>query len=174
MNSQLVEIYLDAENDVRNNNYTEAFKKYDSILFDEPGNAATHNSLGWIYKTQMDNYSKAENHYLAAIKSEPDYPYAYTNYCILLMDQERFTDLEKLIQKALKIPTTDKAQLYYRLALANEIQLKFEEAISFYEKAILFSLSDEKIKSFREDITRIEEKKQIAKKLSNWLGKLKL
>jgi len=174
MNSQLVEIYLDAENDVRNNNYTEAFKKYDSILFDEPGNAATHNSLGWIYKTQMDNYAKAENHYLAAIKSEPDYPYAYANYCILLMDQERFADLEKLIQKALKIPTTDKAQLYYRLALANEMQLKFEEAISFYEKAILFSLNDEKIKSYMEDIARIEEKKQIAKKQSNWLGKLKL
>jgi len=90
------------------------------------------------------------------------------------MDQERFADLEKLIQKALKIPTTDKAQLYYRLALANEMQLKFEEAISFYEKAILFSLNDEKIKSYREDIARIEEKKQIAKKQSNWLGKLKL
>jgi hypothetical protein len=74
----LVEIYLDAENDVKNNNFTEAFKKYESILFDEPGNAATHNSLGWIYKTQMDNYEKGENHYLAAIKSQPGYPYAYS------------------------------------------------------------------------------------------------
>ena len=130
MNSQLVEVYLDAENDVKNNNYTEAFKKYESILFDEPGNAATHNSLGWIYKTQMDNYEKAENHYLAAIKSEPHYPYAYINYAILLMDLERFAEMEKLIEKALKIATTDKSTLYCRLALANEMQLKFDEAIA--------------------------------------------
>ncbi len=90
------------------------------------------------------------------------------------MDQERFTDMEKLIQKALKISTTDKSGLYYRLALANEIQVKFEEAILFYENAILFSLNDEKIKSYREDIDRVEEKKQISKKHSNWLLKLKL
>ncbi len=130
MNSQLVEVYLDAENDVKNNNYTEAFKKYESILFDEPGNAATHNSLGWIYKTQMDNYAKAETHYLAAIKSEPDYPYAYINYATLLMDQERFADMEKLISRALTVAATDKSTLYWRLALANEMQLKFDEAIS--------------------------------------------
>lgn len=174
MNSQLVEVYLDAENDVKNNNYTEAFKKYESILFDEPGNAATHNSLGWIYKTQMDNYEKAENHYLAAIKSEPHYPYAYINYAILLMDLERFAEMEKLIEKALKIATTDKSTLYCRLALANEMQLKFDEAIACYEKAILYCLNDDKIKSYRTDIERVEEKKQIAKKYSNWLGKLKL
>ena len=174
MNSQLVEIYLDAENDVKNNNYTEAFKKYESILFDEPGNAATHNSLGWIHKTQMDNYAKAENHYLAAIKSEPNYPYAYINYATLLMDQERYSDLEKLIQKALEIATTDKAMLYHRLGLANEMQLKFDDAVSFYEKSILFSLSDEKIKNYQADIERVEEKKKIAKKYSNWLGRIKV
>jgi tetratricopeptide (TPR) repeat protein len=71
MNSQQVEIYLEAENDVINKNYVEAFRKYESILFDEPGNAATHNSLGWIYKTQMDDYANAENHYKAAINGDP-------------------------------------------------------------------------------------------------------
>ena len=58
--------------------------------------------------------------------------------------------------------------------LANEMQLKFDEAIACYEKAILYCLNDDKIKSYRTDIERVEEKKQIAKKYSNWLGKLKL
>jgi tetratricopeptide (TPR) repeat protein len=173
MNSQSVEVYLEAENDIKNNNYTEAFKKYESILFDEPGNAATHNSLGWIYKTQMDNYAKAENHYLAAIKSEPGYPYAYINYALMLMELERFEEMEALIENALKVSSVEKTTLYYRLALGNEIQLKFDEAISCYEKAILYCLNDEKIKSYRTDIERVEEKKQLAKKYSNWLGKFK-
>ena len=164
MNSQLVEVYLDAENDLKNNNYTEAFKKYENILFDEPGNAATHNSLGWIYKTQMDNYEKAENHYRAAINSEPNYPYAYANYAMLLMDQGRYTEMEKLVKKALKIATTDKSTLYCRLAVANELQLKFDDAIAFYEKAILFTLNDEKIKSYKTDIERVEEKREAIKK----------
>ena len=138
------------------------------------GNAATHNSLGWIYKTQMEDYEKAENHYLAAIHSEPDYPHPYINYSILLMDLERFIDMEKLIEQALKIATTDKSTLYYRLALANEMQLKFDDAISCYEKAILFCMNDDRIKSYRIDIERVDEKKQVAKKYSNWLGKLKL
>jgi tetratricopeptide (TPR) repeat protein len=90
------------------------------------------------------------------------------------MDQERYSDLEKLIQTALEIATTDKAMLYHRLGLANEMQLKFDEAVSFYEKSILFSLSDEKIKNYQVDIERVEEKKKIAKKYSNWLGRIKV
>ena len=35
-------------------------------------------------------------------------------------------------------------------------------------------MNDDKIKSYRIDIERVEEKKQVAKKYSNWLGKLKL
>jgi hypothetical protein len=90
------------------------------------------------------------------------------------MDQERFADMEKLIARALTIATTDKSMLYWRLALANEMQLQFDEAISCYEKAILYCLNDDKIKNYRTDIERIEEKKQLAKKYSNWLGKLKI
>ena len=172
MNSQSVEIYLDAENDVKNNNFLDAFKKYESILYDEPSNAATHNSLGWIYKTQMDNYTKAENHYLAAIKGEPDYPHAYVNYAILLIDMERYSDMKKLIKKAMNVGAIEKAGLYYRLGLANELQLKFEMAISFYEKAILISLNNEKIKSYKEDIERVKEKIELASKYSGWVGKV--
>src|SRR5438105_3203530 len=101
MNAQLVEVYLEAECDIKNNNYIEAFRKYESILFEEPAHAATHNSLGWIYKTQMDDYAKAESHYMAAIKGDPAYPHAYLNYAVLLMELERFNDLDELVERAM-------------------------------------------------------------------------
>lgn len=168
MNSQQVETYLEAEADILNKNYVEAFRKYESILFDEPTNAATHNSLGWIYKTQMDDYKNAENHYQAAIKCEPLHPHAYLNYAVLLMDLERYEDLFRLAKKAMKIESVDKAWLHHRLGLAEELQLKYEEAIMYYEKAILLSLNDDKIKNYKEDIERCIEKKQLAGKYSNW------
>lgn len=161
MNSQQVEIYLEAENDVVNKNYVEAFRKYESILFDEPGNAATHNSLGWIYKTQMDDYVNAENHYKAAINGDPSYPHSYLNYMILLMDLERYKDLQTLAKRASKVEAVDKAWIQHRLGLVEELQLQFEQAISLFEKAILYTLNDEKIKSYKEDIARCEEKREL-------------
>src|SRR6476469_9142746 len=141
MNSQQVEIYLEAENDVVNKNYVEAFRQYESILFDETGNAATHNSLGWIYKTQMDDYVNAENHYKAAINGDLSYPHSYLNYMILLMDLERYKDLQTLAKRASKVEAVDKAWIQHRLGLVEELQLQFDQAISLYEKAILLSLN---------------------------------
>ena len=46
MNTNMEELYLEAEADIKNNNYAEVFKKYESILYDEPDSAPAHNSLG--------------------------------------------------------------------------------------------------------------------------------
>ncbi|GAA4342237.1 tetratricopeptide repeat protein [Flaviaesturariibacter amylovorans] len=134
---------------MKQNNYTEAFRKYESILFEEPTHAATHNSLGWIYKTQLDDFRKAESHFTAAIRSEPHYPHAYLNFAVLLMDLERYDELEALVQKALDVPAIEKSWLYHRLGLARELQLRFDEAVTYYEKAILMTLNDDKIKAYR-------------------------
>lgn len=170
MNQQQVELYLEAENDVANKNYVEAFKKYESILFDEPTNAATHNSLGWLYKTQMDDYANAENHYRAAIAGEPAYPHSYLNYIILLMDLERYDDMDKMTNKASKVKSVDKVWLTHRQGLSMEIQLQYDKAIEYYEKAILLSANDDKIKTYKEDIQRCENKKELASKHSSWIA----
>ena len=47
------ELYLEAEADIKNNNYAEAFKKFESILYEEPDSAPAHNSLGWLYKDSL-------------------------------------------------------------------------------------------------------------------------
>src|SRR5689334_11545940 len=121
MNIHLEEIYLEAEADIRNNNYVEAFKKYESILYEEPTNAPTLNSLGWLYKTQLENYSKAENYYKAAIKANPTYPHPYINYATLLADMERFDELPPLLEKCLKIPMIDKSVVYSKYAFMEEL-----------------------------------------------------
>ena len=93
MNANSEELYLEAEADIKNNNYAEAFKKYESILYEEPDSAPAHNSMGWLYKTQFDDYAKAENHFSTAdatFSSNQNYRktcrptlFAYC-YCLLL------------------------------------------------------------------------------------------
>lgn len=172
MNSQLVEIYLEAENDIKNSNYMEAFRKYESILFEDPANAATHNSLGWIYKSQMDNYEMAEKHYQAAVNSDPSYPHAYLNYAILLMDMERYADLRLLLEEAQDVPAIEKSWIFQRLGFASELQLRFEEAMEYYEKAMMLSLNTDKIKMYREDLERCREKISTILNYPGWTGRL--
>jgi tetratricopeptide (TPR) repeat protein len=173
MNTQLVEIYLDADNDVKNNNYTDAFRKYESILFEEPANAPSHNSLGWLYRTQLEDYKRAETHYKAAINGDPEYPHSYYHYAVLLLDMERYKDLDALLQKMLRLNTIEKAWVYHRQGLVAELKLSYDEAIAFFEKAFLTSLNTEKIKNYQEDIERCHNKKALSEKHIDWMKKLK-
>lgn len=164
MNTSSEELYLEAEADIKNNNYAEAFKKYESILYEEPDSAPAHNSLGWLYKTQFDDYAKAENHFLTAIRCDPFYPHAYFHIGAMFMDMERFDELNLHLEKCLRIRTIDKSWVYGRFALAEELKGSFEKAIYYFEKAILVSQNDDKIKDYRQDIERCEMKTEIAKK----------
>jgi tetratricopeptide (TPR) repeat protein len=171
MNIHLEEIYLEAEADIRNNNFVEAFKKYESILYEEPTNGPTLNSLGWLYKTQLENYSKAESYYKAAIKANPIYPHAHINYATLLADMERFDELLQLLENCLKIATIDKSLVYCRFGFMEELKLKFPEAIKYYERAILSSLYDDKIKDFQQHIDRCNLKLGMGKTIQNRIEK---
>lgn len=165
MNTNTDEIYLEAEADIRNNNYHEAFQKYESILYEEPGYAPAHNSMGWLYKTQFDNYQKAETHFAAAMQSDPLYPHPYFHMAALLIDLERYDELKKHLERCLKIITIDKAWVYYRYGMLDEIKGEYSTAIKNYQTAILYCLNNEKIKDYQADIERCNTKQQIANDL---------
>ena len=55
-----------------------------------------------------------------------------------------------------------------------ELKLNFKDAITNYEKAILMSLSDEKIKESQDHVARCKTKMELGKQHSSWFGKLKL
>ena len=99
MTTKVEQLYLEAESDIRNNNYHEAFEKYETILYEEPGYAPAHNSMGWIYKTQFDNHIKAENHFKAAIQADALYPHPYFHLSSVYFDLDKFDELKKHLQK---------------------------------------------------------------------------
>ncbi len=120
--------------------------------------------MGWLLKNQFDDLEKAENHFMAAMKSNPLYPHPYFHYAVLLTDMERYKDLEKHLEKSLKISTIEKSWVNARFGILNELKQNFTEAILFYEKAILVTLSDEKIKDYKADIERCKMKIELLQK----------
>ena len=161
MNANSEELYLEAEADIKNNNYAEAFKKYESILYEEPDSAPAHNSMGWLYKTQFDDYAKAENHFQTAVKCDPLYPHSYFHIAALFMEMERFDELRSHLDRCLRVRTIDKSWVYGRYALAEEARQNYEKAVFYFEKAIMASQNDEKIKDYRSDIERCQMKTEI-------------
>jgi len=152
------DLYLESDQAIKNGNFLEAKNLLETILSEEPNYSQAHNSLGWLYRTQFDDYETAENHYLAAIRFCPEYPHPYWNYIYLLTDMERFGELDKLLQRCLKVPMLNKSQLHSQFALMHEYQEQYHKAISSYETAIRMSVNDEKIEEYRRSITRCRNK----------------
>jgi tetratricopeptide (TPR) repeat protein len=158
MSSRIEELYLEGENAIKNGNMIEAKQHYEAILLDDPQCYYAHNSLGWIYKSQFDDYVKAENHYKAAIKFGPDYPYSYYNLIYLLTELERFEEAGQLMAKCLRIQVIDKSLIYHRMGILEEFKGNFEAAIDHYKKSIKLCMNDEKIEDLKKNISRCEYK----------------
>ncbi|MFY7965077.1 MAG: tetratricopeptide repeat protein [Chitinophagaceae bacterium] len=163
MTTKVEQLYLEAEADIRNTNYHEAFEKYETILYEEPGFAPAHNSMGWIYKTQFDNYAKAENHFKAAIQADPLYPHPYFHLSTIYFDLDKFDALKSHLEKCLNVTTVEKAWIYYRFGMIEETLANYNEAILLYKKAITNSFNNEKIADYKADIERCNTKIEIGK-----------
>lgn len=161
MSHHLEEIYLTAELECKNGNYTEAFKLYHEILQEDPTSASAHNSLGWMYKTQFDDYLRAETHYRTAIKANPAYPHAYWNLCYLLTDMERYDEAYKLLKLCESVNTLDKSLLKLRLGILEEQKGDFKQAIKRYKEGLLCAMSDERLEELKKLIERCEYKQSI-------------
>jgi len=158
MTTRIEELYLEAEADIRNNNYQEAFQKYETILYDDPTYAPAHNSMGWIYKTQFENHDKAEMHFRTAIKSDPFYPHPYFHLATVMMDMDRFKELEEHLEHCLEVYTIDKSWVHDRFGMMYEMKGEFDKAIKSYENAILTTMNNDKIKEYQGDIDRCKIK----------------
>lgn len=117
--------------------------------------------MGWIYKTQFDNYAKAENHFKAAMQADPLYPHPYFHLASIYFDLDKFDLLKTHLEKCQTIATLEKAWIYYRYGMMHETNNNYEQAITQYEQAILHSFNNEKISDYKSDIERCKTKMEI-------------
>ena len=170
MTTKVEELYLEAEADIRTNNFLEAFQKYENILYDEPGYAPAHNSMGWIYKSQFENHDKAEIHFRAAIKSDPLYPHPYFHLAALLMDMDRYLELEEHLEHCMEVYSIEKSWVFDRFGMMNELHSDFVKAIDYYQQAIISTMNNDKIKEFQSDIERCKVKMSITRNSKPWFS----
>ena len=77
------------------------------------------------------------------------------------MDLERFEELQKLMDKAMKLASLNKSMIMSQLGEMRELQGEFEEAIALYKSAIRRSVKNDQIELLWDSIDRCEEKLHI-------------
>jgi len=150
--------YLQSEIHIQENAYIQAKVLLEEILDEDPLFYQAYNSMGWIYAHSFTDYDRAEQFYLYVLENYPDYHHPYSNYIWLLIEQERYHEAEKVMKDALRIPTINKSDIYYKFGEMYELENKFGEAIQAYKKAIMHSLHQDKIESCNASIDRVETK----------------
>ncbi len=78
-----------------------AISAYQGVIEKDSRNAPAYNGLGNIYRDQK-NYSQAEENYKAAISVNSSYVAAYSNWAIMLMDNNKIDDARRVIAEGLE------------------------------------------------------------------------
>lgn len=125
--------------------------------FPEYGRA--YSVLGFIYTHHIHDFSNAESLFKRGINLSPEYPPSYIGLAEILLLQERYPELIAILNKAIEIPGVQKDKVYELFGRMNELQMKLEEATSYYKKAIHYSFRDEDILLYETAIRRCLKKK---------------
>ena len=101
----------------------------------DPTLVRAHINLIILYG-RTGNFEKAEQHYQAAVRLNPNqFPDAYYNYGVLLLEQGKKEEAEKAFRRALEIDPSY-AAAHNDLGYVLQLQGKWSEAMGEYRKAI--------------------------------------
>jgi tetratricopeptide (TPR) repeat protein len=162
-NYLLDEKFFEADQLIKENRIAEATKMLQEIVEEAPDHGMSHNHLGWIYETKYNDYTRAENHYKAALAMSPGYVAIYYNYAILLSTLGKYDELEQLLDNALKVPGINKATIYNEYGILREAQGRYEDAIAQYQNYIRSLYDNKLIETAQASIARCKMKTDLLK-----------
>src|SRR6266568_3968155 len=113
----------------------DAIAETEKALQLDPKLVLAHVNLIILYG-RTGNLEKAEEHYLAAVRLNPNqFPDAHYDYAVVLMKEGKLDEAERVFRKALEIDPSF-ADAYNNLGYLFERQGKPAEAIAEYKKAV--------------------------------------
>ncbi|HLU84555.1 MAG TPA: tetratricopeptide repeat protein [Vicingaceae bacterium] len=150
-----------ADLDIKDGYIERAYETLNNILKDNPSFGKAHNHLGWMYETKFQNFTKAEEHYKKALELSPEYTAVYYNYAILLSTQQRWDDLNQLLEKSQKVPGINKATILNEYGIMFEAIEEYDKAIGYYKDAARASVDNKTMDKYIESVERCQRKKTL-------------
>ncbi len=122
------------------NNIQPAFTELQKALKLNPHDKETHNALGVIYLTKLEDYAKAIEHFQKALAIDKNYSEAATNLGNTYANMKKFNEAIESYNLALSNPQYMNAakalnnlgMVYYRLSKWDEALSAFKDALKRY------------------------------------------
>ncbi len=160
INNESIEYIINlAQEAVYEGDYNQANRLLYNALYDEPGYARLHYTLGWMYHYYQFNEAKAIRHYELTLYFDASLDYAFRQLVDLLMDKKRYENVHSLLLKAENTDAMDKDFIYETLGNLAEKQGDFNIAIAYYKKALMHSMDNHASKEIKDNIKRTRFKK---------------
>lgn len=128
------------------------------LLARQPEHGRAQAIYGKILMLSLKDYQSAEEAFKVAMRHAAAYPDLYYDFGELLLRMDKGTESVAVLNKALEVPGIDKDKIYGLFGKLYERQAKWEDAIEYYTKAILYSLSDLTVEEYRKDVERVKLK----------------
>lgn len=113
-----------------------ALKLLDRLLYEEPGYARLHYTMGLIFFDYAEDNVRAEKHFRLAIQFDKKFADSYWYLGKLLADDDRLDDALEIYRQGLKAKQAKKAYLFEQVGKAYELKKQFRKAIARYQKAL--------------------------------------
>ncbi len=136
----------------------EALSELQVLLSRNPEHGRAQALYGHILLNHLVDYSAAEEAFRIALRHAPTYPALYYDYGELLLRLDKGTELIAVLNKSLEVPGVEKDKVYRLFGMLYERESKWEDAISYYTKALLYALSDINVAAYRNDVIRVQGK----------------
>jgi len=157
-----IEEYInEANNFISMGEYEQALKVLNKILYEEPGYARLHYTLGCIYYYEADEIKKREQHLKLAIHFDKDYADSYVDLGKLLSKEERLDEAIKVYLKGVKAKQANKTRLLSGAGNAYELKRNYAKAIRHYRKALRHSAELWNCIVLEESIKRCKRKNKV-------------
>ncbi|GEM_PF-289072 len=156
---QIEEYYLEALDQLEYGETVEAKRSFEKIIQENPEYGRAYNYLGWIFHKYFYDFRTADEMYRLAIKYNPEFPLTYLNYICLLVETDKWEHLKYVLDKAIKVPGTQKSVILYHYGRLYEYNENFETALEFYAKGMKATVDEQELGKFEESINRCYSKK---------------
>lgn len=153
--------FLLARTFLREGKVEESLNELNLILARQPEYGKGQALLGHLLFHYYRDFVSAEEAFRKAMRQSPNHDETYLDYASLLLQLERFTETVAVLNKAMEVPGIEKDKAYRIFGMLSERQEKWDEAIDYFSKALIFTFSLASIKLYEEDIQRALKKKSL-------------
>lgn len=136
----------------------EALSELQLILARQPDHGRAQALYGHILFRRLNDFTAAEEAFRIAMRTAPAYPDLYIDYGELLLRLDKATETVAILNRALEVPGVEKDKIFRIFSQLYERQAKWDDALEYNAKALMFTLDAGFLEICRQDAERIRIK----------------